>query len=782
MELFKILGRFVIEGADKAKKDISGVGDEAKETSDEIGKSNDKTRDSNKKQVSSWSQLKSKVDEYKAQGMSTSQAWRKATDEMKRNTKETESTTVKSSNGMMTALKKLATAIGAAFAVQKIKEFGLACLQAAADAEAMAAQFSSVFGQMEEDAQKALSAIAGEAGISENRMKGSFTKIAAFAKTTGMDQASSLKLAERAMIAVADSAAFYDRSLEETTESLQSFLKGNYENDAALGLSATETTRNAAANKLYGKSFKDLSEEQKQLTLLQMVEDANKLSGALGQAARESDTWNNVTGNLKQSLTDFKAAIGKHILPTVIDLGKKFVGFVETVTQKVDPAVEWLKENFEKLSDKAKDFRDWLSDLGDHISTSFAPALESISNGFQIVRDAAQPLIDKVIEIKDKLVEYVKSGEGAKDATNFLKDAIEKLAGWVEDVIQWLADFSKWCSENQGTIETIAIVVGSFAAAWGLVNGAVALWEGIATAGAIATGLLEFATWGLGTAIAFLTSPITIAIAIVGALIAIGVLLWKNWDEIKAKAIELWQALKEKFAQIKDAVVTKVTEIKDKAVEKFNALKSSISNAITEAKNKVANTFSEIYNTVTEKVTSVYNKVKEKFDSVKNAISEAINSAKETVSDVIEKIKALFDFDLKLNIKIPKITMDGGEAPWGIGGKGRLPTIDVKWNADAMRNAKILKDPTIFGYDGGKFLGGGEAGNEVVAGETHLMRMISEAVKRSSGAQDTQTVTLLAAILDAITGGNKELLQALLAGHTLKVGEREFGRLVKTYA
>lgn len=82
---------------------------------------------------------------------------------------------------------------------------------------------------------------------------------------------------------------------------MKSFLKGNYENDSALGLSCTETTRNAAANALYGKSFNELSESQKQLTLLQMVEDANKASGALGQAARESDTWTNQTGNLKQA-------------------------------------------------------------------------------------------------------------------------------------------------------------------------------------------------------------------------------------------------------------------------------------------------------------------------------------------------------------------------------------------------------------------------------------------------------------------------------------------------
>lgn len=226
----------------------------------------------------------------------------------------------KSQGKITKAFAKIGTAVAGAFAVDKIKDFGVACIEAAADAGAMNSQFSQVFGEFEEEATESLSAIAGSAGMLENRMKGSFTQIAAFAKTTGMDTASALDLSNRAMIAVADSAAFYDRTLEETTESLQSFLKGNYENDAALGLSCTETTRNAAANELYGKSFQQLSESQKQLTLLKMVEDANKLSGALGQSARESETWTNQLGNLKQAWTDFTAVIGEKFLPMAVDV------------------------------------------------------------------------------------------------------------------------------------------------------------------------------------------------------------------------------------------------------------------------------------------------------------------------------------------------------------------------------------------------------------------------------------------------------------------------------
>ena len=250
----------------------------------------------------------------------------------------------KSESKISAAFKKIGTAVVTYFAVDKIVDFGKACVNAAADANAAASQFTQVFGDLEDEASANLSKIASEAGIMETRMKGSYTKIAAFAKTTGMETADALSLADRAMVAVADSAAFYDRSLEDTTESLQSFLKGNFENDAALGLSCTEVTRNAAAMKLFGAEYKELSEQQKQLTLLQMVEDANKLSGAMGQAARESDTWSNQTGNLKQAWTDFKAMIGSNFLEGAVGGVKKAAVGVQQLTDFVSNLFELWRE------------------------------------------------------------------------------------------------------------------------------------------------------------------------------------------------------------------------------------------------------------------------------------------------------------------------------------------------------------------------------------------------------------------------------------------------------
>lgn len=209
-------------------------------------------------------------------------------------------------------------------------------VKSAADVKAMNAQFEQTFAEVEDKASAAMQRVADSSGIIETRLKGVGTKLYAFAKTTGMDTPQALDMMERSLTVAADSAAYYDRSLDETTESLQSFLKGNFENDAALGLSCTETTRNAAANKLFGKSYMELSEAQKQLTLLQMVEDANKLSGAMGQAARESDGWENIVGNLQEALKQLAAAVGENILPAVTKFAQKATGMIQKFADMSD--------------------------------------------------------------------------------------------------------------------------------------------------------------------------------------------------------------------------------------------------------------------------------------------------------------------------------------------------------------------------------------------------------------------------------------------------------------
>ncbi len=228
-----------------------------------------------------------------------------------------------------------------------------------------------------------MKAVAKESGIVETRLQGVGTSIYAFAKTSGMDSATALSMMQEALQVTADSAAYYDRSLEDTAESLKSFLKGNYANDAALGISCTETTRNAAANKLYGKSFQSLSEAQKQLALLQMVKDANKLSGALGQAARESDGWENITGNLTESFKQLFAVIGQPILAITTNAVKSLTSAIQSLTVYAKSAVKTVSEMFGlKINDSIGASVSAISS----ISTSADSGTESINDTTNAVK------------------------------------------------------------------------------------------------------------------------------------------------------------------------------------------------------------------------------------------------------------------------------------------------------------------------------------------------------------------------------------------------------------
>lgn len=526
---------------------------------------------------------------------------------------ETTKKASEASGSISGAFKKIGAAIGTFIAVDKIKDFGLGCITAAADANAASSQFSQVFGDLEGKASKSLSGIAEKAGISENRMKGSFTKIAAFAKTTGMKTEDALGLSERAMVAVADSAAFYDRSLEDTTESLQSFLKGNYENDAALGLSCTEVTRNEAANKLYGKSFKDLSESQKQLTLLKMVEDANKASGALGQAARESDTWSNVTGNLKQLWSDFQAKLGEKALPLA-------VGFVKTLAEKV---------------------------------------------------------------------------------TN--------LAEKVPAMVEWFQKYS-------GVLAGVAAAIGVVVAGIGLYNTVIAVKKAMDIAEVATLGALIKMKIASAAATVAAVAPYVLIVAAIAAVIAIGVLLYKNWDKVTAKCKEMWKFVTEKFSDLKNKVVSKVTELKDKAVDKFNSMKTS-----------VVNKFNELKSNAIEKVNSLKSSVIDKFNSIKSGITEKINAAKDKVKEAIEKIKGFFNFKWSLpKIKLPHFSISGKFSL----NPPSIPKFSVEWYKKAYDNPMLLNKPSIFGFNPatGKFMGGGDGnGTEIVAGKNTLMNMIRTA-------------------------------------------------------
>lgn len=334
--------------------------------------------------------------------------------------------------GLTNTLGKVAGAVGIGFAVDKVVQFGKEAINAGAELSAMNAQFEQVFGNLSTTASKSLASIAKEAGYTSNALKGSYTSIAAFGKTAGMSMEQSMSLADRATKAAVDSAAFYDRSIEETMESLRSYLKGNFENDAALALSSTETTRNAAAMKLYGKEFKNLTETQKQFTLLSQVEEANKLSGALGQAARESGEWTAQTAFLRQSLQDVMATAGQGL-----------IALLSPALQGLNSIVSGLME----LANMFKGFAEQIAAVSADINLeSLRKSASNLWSAFKRLAEVIGGVLYKAyVKVLKPLAEFALN-TAVPIFLNRIADAIETITGWLKvlepvlDTIFWLFD------------------------------------------------------------------------------------------------------------------------------------------------------------------------------------------------------------------------------------------------------------------------------------------------------------------------------------------------------
>lgn len=301
--------------------------------------------------------------------------------------------------------------------IDKAKEFASGMIDAAAEVRAQASQFEQTFGSLGGIADAKIQSIADETGILDTRMRSAATGIYAFAKASGADSQEALMLMEDGLMAAADNAAYYDRSLEDATETLQSFLKGNYANDAALGVSATEATRNAAAFKKFKKEYKDLTEVQKQQTLLQMVLDAQELSGAMGQASREADGWENVQGNLNEAFRQFQAAAGQ---PFLAQLG---------------PRIQKITANMQELQNKI----DW-----DKIASGIDKAFGFLDrNGEQIV----------------KTIGAIGAGFAAWEAINGIKTIGTSITG----IISSLTSLGSIAAANPFTILAAAAAAMTFA-------------------------------------------------------------------------------------------------------------------------------------------------------------------------------------------------------------------------------------------------------------------------------------------------------------------------------
>ncbi len=138
-----------------------------------------------------------------------------------------------------------------------------------------------------------------------------------------------------------------------------------------------------------------------------------------------------------------------------------------------------------------------------------------------------------------------------------------ELLPTIQGFLDKLKELPNWINQNQTLLiilgvafATITALVIAFNIQQALMASGMTLWGAIAAFGTTVTT-------SLGVAFAFLTSPIGLVILAIGAVIAAGVLLYKNWDTIKIKMGELWENIKTVFGKVEDAITKPFTKAKE---------------------------------------------------------------------------------------------------------------------------------------------------------------------------------------------------------------------------
>lgn len=326
------------------------------------------------------------------------------------------------------------------------------------------------------------------------------------------------------------------------------------------------------------------------------IEDAKKQAQDLGIVLGEDAIgagvlFTDTMDQMKRSLGAVATNVGVEVMPmiqTLLDWVIANMPQIQAVMSTVFGVISSV------VSTAVGIFRDYLlpiiTNVADYFRDNMPAIQEATSNAFtaiktaydDYIKPAFQGLSDFVSDVADKFnihllpaitVFYDWISGNMPAIKQFISDTFTTAKEMIGEATDAVKDITKFIQEHWAIFEPILAGVAAAIVTYKLIALAMGLWTAATSLWTTITGIATGVATAFSAAIAFITSPIGLVVIAIGAAIAIGVALYKNWDTISAKASELWSAIKTKFNDIKTAIMNPINDAKDAVSNAIEAMK-----------------------------------------------------------------------------------------------------------------------------------------------------------------------------------------------------------------
>lgn len=397
-------------------------------------------------------------------------------------------------------------------------------------------------------------------------------------------------------------------------------------------------TGNVGALTRYGVTLNDTQKKMLQngteaQRAAMLVEVLGQNFGGLAEAMANTPEGKIV--QIKNAWGDMQEVIGGKLYPVVT----AFFGYVASAMPGIQNAVvsaidavsvplSWIKDNI--LPPLISSFKNvW--DFGVSAFNNIKSAVEQNSSSFGSITSVLGG-------VKDALFNAF---EFCKPALNWVKDTgLPLVVDALGNVVQWAGNVYNFFVDNWSLI---APVIAGIAGAILVYKGAVMAINLVQNAWAICQGVCTAAQWALNIALS--ANPIGIIIVAIGALIAIGVAMWMNWDSICAWCKQAFQAVGDFFVSVGTSIGSFFsglwTGIKDTAVGVWNSITGFLSGAWNTISSAAVSVFTGIGNAIKNVWNGIVGAIKGAINSIISAINSMIRGAVSGVNGLINGINSV---------------------------------------------------------------------------------------------------------------------------------------------